>query len=183
MLWDPTTNGMARMKNMDCSEPFVDVWKRESLWFCVPKASLDVIAVYWCVINILIYIYIYIIYYCIHILLYWCSLCYIFILTWRFLVAALRWRPANPETPEGILGGNFHKQNGNCMQVSTGRVMSNDKVSMWSCTKDKDRVPLARNASRCASRFARSDTSRQLDKLLQHWSGPSLLSVQSQCLD
>lgn len=46
MLWDPTTNGMARMKNMDCSEPFVDVWKRESLWFCVPKASLDVIAVY-----------------------------------------------------------------------------------------------------------------------------------------
>lgn len=25
MLWDPTTNGMARMKNIDCSEPFVDV--------------------------------------------------------------------------------------------------------------------------------------------------------------
>jgi len=24
-LWDPTTNGMARMKNIDCSEPFVDV--------------------------------------------------------------------------------------------------------------------------------------------------------------
>jgi len=34
--------------------------------------------------------------------------------------------------------------------------------------KDKDGVPLLRNASRCASRFARSDTSRQLDKLLQH---------------